>query len=261
MSVPDRERVQRTDCVSESESHRALKLVGMAFLHNRGCKPIATEVSIRDFMPVGIEWKDKRSFIDVLGVGKNPILETQYWSTGGTWQKTIGYKTVLRGIEVKVSQRDFDSGFVRTGCNYLYILSPLGVIDKSEIPVNIGFLEYDVDKHDISLGEDFSFYSSALRITKKPRQVKTEIKMDEIVTQVWQRSRSVLIGLLADALHTTQDFKFSKRHVIIAHSYDGSSGVVWVARLRRPRSPYTGRGETKVDAIINLFTKMKDGVC
>jgi len=247
--------------MSESEVHRALKLVGMAFLHNRGCKPIATEVSIRDFMPAGIKWESERSFIDVLGVGKNPILETQYWSAGGTWQKTIGYKTVLRGIEVKVSREDFDNGFVRSGCNYIYILAPLGVIDKSEIPVNIGFLEYDVDKHDISLGEDFSFYSSALRITKKPRQVETKIKMDRVVTQVWQRSKSVLIKLVADVLHSTQDFIFSRRHVITTYRYDSPDGGVWVAHLIRPHSRYSGRAETKIDAIIDLFTNMKDGVC
>lgn len=149
--------------MGESNLHRFLKLLGMIYLHEHGCREIATEVWVnrphKSLNPENWEGLDKHFYIDVLGIGKKPILETVATRFDGYKIKhKIGEREVLKGIEAKATRSDFKNGFVCTGINYGYVITPLNLITKPEIPKNIGLLEYVPNQK----------YSYGIKISKRP---------------------------------------------------------------------------------------------
>lgn len=135
--------------MSESKLHRFLKYLGVLYLHDRGCRTVGTEVGpiFRRGNTLDRPKLDRHYNIDVLGVGPIPIMDTtSTWKWGGKTyksQRKIGEKMVVRGIEVKVSRSDFRNGFVCRGINYAYLLTPMGLVKKKEVPKYVGLLEYD----------------------------------------------------------------------------------------------------------------------
>ena len=151
--------------MAESNRHRFLKYLGVLYLHDRGCRTVGTEVG-PIFRPDLVERSelDKHYHIDVLGVGPKPILKTDYTYVirGKTYksQSKIGEKMVSRGIEIKVSRSDFKNGFICSGINYAYLFTPKGLVKKSEVPKNVGLLEYHWNLGTIDHG---------IKIVKRPR--------------------------------------------------------------------------------------------
>ena len=154
----------------ETETHKFLKKVGIAFLHNQKCFMMATEVYIpRYLLYLTREERmmrhplDKHNIIDVCGVGekyipysKRPIKYTNYKFP------------IIRGIEVKVSRSDFKNGFVCSGCNYHYLLTPKGLVFKSELPKGVGLLEFSKENFHCRLGSDYRFYIEGLTVLRPP---------------------------------------------------------------------------------------------
>jgi len=157
----------------ETELHKFLKKVGIAFLHNQKCFLIGTEVYIPRYLLQYYRGKrhllDKHNIIDVCGIGEKYI---------PLHKRSIKYKNykfkIIRGIEVKVSRSDFKKGFVCSGCNYHYLLAPKGLISKSELPKGVGLLEVSRDTLICYIDSDSRFHIKSLVISKLPSFMKTE---------------------------------------------------------------------------------------
>ena len=121
--------------MSESELHEFLKRVGMAYLFNH-CFMVATEAAVYKDSGIDRHDLDNHHFIDVAGVGKKYIPYTMDRKIGDPY-----YYNVSRGIEVKVSRNDFKNGFVCSGLNYHYLLTPMRLVNPSEIPKWVGLIE------------------------------------------------------------------------------------------------------------------------
>jgi len=170
--------------MTETKMHRFLKKVGMAFLHNQKCFIMATEVYIpRYLLCLSREERmkrhplDKHSIVDVCGVGEKYIPYSK---------RPIKYKNykfkIVRGIEVKVSRSDFKNGFVCSGCNYHYLLTPRGLVSKSELPKGVGLLEVSKDNFRCRLGSDGRFYIECLTVLRPPSFKATNEKIiDNII--------------------------------------------------------------------------------
>ena len=171
--------------MSESNHHRFLKYLGVLYLHDRGCRTVGTEVGpvFRQHLNERSEL-DKHYHIDVLGVGPIPIMETvsTYEIHGKTYksQRKIGERTISRGIEVKVSRSDFRNGFICSGVNYAYLLTPKNLVNKSEVPKNVGLLEYHRELGTIDHG---------IKIVKRPRfQDVSEERVQRLIGSIeWSR--------------------------------------------------------------------------
>lgn len=149
--------------MGESQLHFFLKMLGMAYLYNQNCDLVATECYT--YSSAGEKHDlDNHRYIDVLGLGKKFI---SLHLRRGLLDKT--YEQVLRGVEVKISRSDFKNGFVTTGCNYHYLLTPMRLVNVAEIPKWIGLLEYNKHKFKIKGGRlGGRFYIEGLRIVKRP---------------------------------------------------------------------------------------------
>jgi len=75
---------------------------------------------------------------------------------------------ILRGIEVKVSRGDFRNGFVCSGCNYNYLLTPMRLVAPYEVPKGVGLIEYNKYKISCELTEEDTFRFEGLRVVKRP---------------------------------------------------------------------------------------------
>jgi hypothetical protein len=124
---------------------------------------------------------DSKKVIDVVGVGlkyfrwrQRKIHDEFYdnFELKRPEQYEIGYN-ILRGIEVKVSKSDFKNGFICTGTNYNYVLTPSKLISPSLLPKGVGLIEYNRYKFDISENDLESthasrpFNISGLRVIKR----------------------------------------------------------------------------------------------
>ncbi len=80
-----------------------------------------------------------KNIIDVVGLKRVRL--------GKTWNDPMGYD--MRGIEAKASYSDFKNGFCVAPAN-TYIIAPVGVIPRNELPDKIGLLEVDLDQLNIT---------------------------------------------------------------------------------------------------------------
>ena len=86
-----------------------------------------------------------KDIIDVVGA------KTKSWY-GGKIQDVK-----IMGIEAKASKSDFRNGFC-TGCEYTYIIAPIGIIPVEELPKNIGLIEVDLKNYTLTkLKNEFNY--------------------------------------------------------------------------------------------------------
>jgi hypothetical protein len=165
----------------ESKAHGFLKKVGVAFLLNQGCFMVDTEVSLSRF--------GQRRLIDVCGVGER-LREVRGLSHGEERGLYEAGENILRGVEVKVSRSDFRSGFVCTGCNYNYLLTPMRLVAPWEVPQGVGLIEYNKHKFSVEPTDEDRLTFTGLRVVRKAsfRSIG-RIQVDNAVACIARRSR------------------------------------------------------------------------
>lgn len=125
---------------------------------------------------------DSHTVIDVCGVGLKYLtrmkkvtcqIELQNLDQDGKYEYEYGFN-ILRGIEVKVSRSDFRNGFMCSGCNYHYLLTPMRLVAPYEVPKGVGLIEYNKYKFSCELEEESYIQSKrpfrigGLRLVKRP---------------------------------------------------------------------------------------------
>jgi len=133
----------------ESRNHYELKQISKYLARQKGCCIIAEEVT--GFADKTIS--NKKGIVDVAGI---KIINKKY----SELPEIITY-----GFEAKSSLSDFKNGF-NAGANYTYIIAPKGIIDKSLIPLNIGFYEVDLNNYKIGFNEILY----GIELIKKPQK-------------------------------------------------------------------------------------------
>ncbi len=137
--------------MKDREKTDLLTKICYLYLRDIGCFEIGTEIHIpyyglRDYTNEA----DKHYKIDLVGINWKYLppskqymkkIETEAYS----WDHKVIKKPILRGIEIKVSRSDFKNGFVHVGCNYNYLMTPLGLVDKKEVHKGIGIIEVDLN--------------------------------------------------------------------------------------------------------------------
>ena len=137
--------------MSDREKTDLITKVCYLYLRDIGCFEIGTEIHIPYY---GLrDWTneaDKHYNIDLVGINWKYLppskqyvkkIETEAFS----WDHTVVKEPILRGIEIKVSRSDFKNGFVHVGCNYNYLMTPKGLVDKKDVHKDIGIIEVDLD--------------------------------------------------------------------------------------------------------------------
>ena len=144
--------------MGESISHQYLKQVGKLWAYNQMCHMVDTEVKLNQLGLLRYLELDNKQVIDVVGVGlkyfpwsRRKIQDELYddFELEKPEQYEIGYN-ILRGIEVKVSKSDFKNGFICTGTNYNYVLTPTKLVSPSILPKGVGLIEYNRYKFDVT---------------------------------------------------------------------------------------------------------------
>jgi len=183
--------------MTETDLHKFLKDVGMAYLYNQNCFLVATEVHIN---PGGqrLDEVDRHFIIDVCGIGDKYIPHNPFTS------RSEEYKyNVLRGIEVKVSREDFKTGFVCSGCNYNYLLVPEGLVWSVEVPKEVGIITLDSTgfKAIFEPAPTSRFSFKGLRSVRKPTFKKiAQYQIDNAISSIAKRSTRELIKRVAKNL-------------------------------------------------------------
>jgi len=193
--------------------HEYLKRAAVLWLLNRRCYIAGTEIYIprsarlnagmeqdRELIET-VKLKKYKQFIDACGIG---IQYRSQWRLEFTQDNAEDYKSVvIRGIEVKTSRSDYRNGFVASGCNYNYLLTPKGLLKKTEIPQKMGLIEYDKDKFSCSKAWNNPFQFKGLRVVKKPsKQIVPEKDFKMITSEVGRKMRPILIETLFDKFNT-----------------------------------------------------------
>lgn len=158
-------------------------MLGKAFLLNQGCHLVGTEIKLNNFGLKRYSDLDNHTIIDVCGVGLKYLPQGKKriqqeglinFELRDDNKYEYGYN-ILRGIEVKVSRPDFRNGFVCSGCNYHYILTPMRLVAPHEVPKGIGLIEFNKYKFSCKLNVVESknrvkrpFLIKGLRVIKKP---------------------------------------------------------------------------------------------
>lgn len=183
--------------------HEYLKKVAILWLLNRRCYIVGTEI----YIPRSdINWREKKysimiqkhlykQYIDACGIG---IQYRSQWKREFTDDAHEHYKLVIvRGIEVKTSRSDYHNGFVQSGCNYNYLLTPKGLLKKAEVPLKVGLIEYEANKFSCIKGENNPFRFKGLRVVKKPKmQPVSEKDIIYITSEIGRKVTPILIESL-----------------------------------------------------------------
>ena len=191
--------------MGESELHALLKKVGMAWLYNQQCFMVADEIAVWKDSGIEPHDLDNHYFVDIVGAGKKyrPYLERERGNAFGY------YDDILRAIEVKISRSNFKNGFVTTGCNYHYLLTPMRLISPAELPSWVGLLEYNKYKFNVSYLETGKFDIKGIRVVKKPKfRTITDRQFKRGVSNIGQRLsilvKSNLVELLCQTSLSTE---------------------------------------------------------
>lgn len=195
--------------MGESPLHEFLKKVGAAFLYNQGCFTVATEVMLNRVGQRRIHELDGHDVIDVCGVGEKyiPLCDGGLRPETGDIQKSLNTQSlevgcnILRGIEVKVSRGDFRNGFICSGCNYNYLLTPMRLVAPYEVPKGVGLIEYNRFKFSCELTEEDRFRFKGLRVVKRPafRRIP-RYQIDNAIAEIARHSIKHRTEVLADEL-------------------------------------------------------------
>jgi hypothetical protein len=182
----------------ESRLHGFLKKVGAAFLVNRGCFLVDTEVRLGRFGQRRLHDLDEHHVIDVCGVGERFFKLREKEELGrGNYEVT---RNILRGVEVKVSRSDFRNGFVCTACNYNYLLTPMRLVAPWEVPRGVGLIEYNRHKFDVERTKEGDLRFRGLRVVKKPSFTRISSFQVDNATAFMARRRNgkELVNFLED---------------------------------------------------------------
>jgi len=137
--------------VKDKQKTELLTKFGYLHLRDKGCFEIATEVKVPYWTLR--DWKnrqDRHFIIDLVGTSWKYLPPyKQYTKKIKTdtheWNHKVVKEPIIRGIEVKVSRGDFKNGFIHGGCNYNYLMTPKGLVEKNEVNTDIGIIEVDLD--------------------------------------------------------------------------------------------------------------------
>jgi len=185
----------------ESRLHGFLKKVGMAFLVNQGCFLVDSEVPLTMFGQRRLSDLDGRRVIDVCGVGEG-FFKPDDGRPEGLWLGEYELKrNILRGVEVKVSRSDLRNGFVCSGCNYNYLLTPMKLTSPSAMPRGVGLIEYNRYKFSVELDEDGRFCFEGLRVVRNPsfRRIRHYV-VDNATAHIAQRRLTGELDALLDEM-------------------------------------------------------------
>jgi hypothetical protein len=163
---------------------------------------VDTEVKLNQLGLLRYLELDNKKVIDVVGVGlkyfpwsRRKIQDELYddFELENPQKYDIGYN-VLRGIEIKVSKNDFKNGFICSGTNYNYVLTPMKLISPSLLPKGVGLIEYNRYKFDVTetdLEENPSkrpFKINGLRIVKRAQfRNLPQFHIDHVISLIAQR--------------------------------------------------------------------------
>jgi hypothetical protein len=134
-----------------------------------------------DFRPTphNLHPLDTKIMLDILAVGQTKDgSDTQDTGipleTGGNlWSREEYLKFILRGVEIKVTRNDFLSGFCASGCNYHYVLTPMRLINKDELPDHVGLLEFNKHKFYAKWNDyEKKWELKGVRLVKRPRMME-----------------------------------------------------------------------------------------
>ena len=194
--------------MGESNLHKYLKLLGIQYLDQQGCRLIATEIYVRKSASnvwldgdlalkeradhynnyfegmeshlKGTTDSDSKWIIDILAIGSKDIRE---------YDKKVGIEISIRGIEVKVSRSDFKNGYCQTGLNYHYILCPELLVKKSEVPKHVGLLYWQ------------GGYANTVYCAKRPRRMELNTDMNSHYRdKIYGRYHSQIMSMTRDQL-------------------------------------------------------------
>jgi hypothetical protein len=145
---------------------------------------------------------DNKKVVDVVGVGlkyfpwhRRKIQDELYddFILVAPEQYEIGYN-ILRGIEVKVTKSDFNNGFICSGTNYNYVLTPMKLISQSILPDGVGLIEYNKFKFDIEENDlienpmERPFKINGLKVIKRARyRSLPQFHIDHVISMIAQR--------------------------------------------------------------------------
>jgi hypothetical protein len=193
--------------VGESVGHLFLKKVGKLFLFNQGCYLVDTEVELNHVGLMRFCDLDSHTVIDALGVGlryftheKRRIRQEELdgFSLRDPQRYEFGH-SVLRGVEVKVSRSDFKNGFICSGCNYHYLLTPMRLVAPHEVPDGVGLIEFNRYKFEChlngeegDLAERRPYKIKGLRVLKRPRyRGIPQFQIDDAIARMLTRRQGI----------------------------------------------------------------------
>jgi len=137
--------------MKDREKTDLLTKICYLYLRDIGCFEIGTEIHIpyyglRDYTNEA----DKHYNIDLVGINWKYLPPSKQYikkivTEAFSYDNKVIKEPTLRGIEIKVSRSDFNNGFVHVGCNYNYLMTPKGLIDKKEVHKDIGIIEVDLE--------------------------------------------------------------------------------------------------------------------
>lgn len=177
-------------------------------MYNQECHLVDTEVRLNQIGLRRFHELDNHTVIDVCGVGlkysshgkKSVQLQEAFqdFELVDVERYEFGYN-ILRGIEVKVSRSDFRNGFICSGCNYHYLLTPMRLVARYEVPKGVGLIEYNKFKFSCQLSEEDTFRLKGLRVIKRPslRRIP-QFQIDNVITNIASRSRKKRIEQAAE---------------------------------------------------------------
>lgn len=144
---------------------------------------VDTEVKLNQLGLKRYDQLDNHMVIDVCGVGlkhlphgKKRMRQEEFpdFNLANPRRYEFGYN-ILRGIEVKVSRSDFRNGFICSGCNYHYVITPMRLVAPYEVPRGVSLIEYNKYKFSCELNVDKSdqpserpFHIKGLRVVRRP---------------------------------------------------------------------------------------------
>ena len=188
--------------VGESISHQYLKQIGKLWLYNQMCHLVDTEVKLNQLGLLRYLELDNKQVIDAVGVGlkyfpwsRRKIQDELHddFELETPEQYEIGYN-ILRGIEVKVSKSDFKNGFICTGTNYNYVLTPMRLISPSVLPRGVGLIEYNRYKFDVTENDleekpmSRPFNITGLQVVKRAQYRNLpQFHIDHVIAMIAQR--------------------------------------------------------------------------
>lgn len=117
----------------------------------------------------------------------------------------------IRSVEAKASLSDFRNGFSLTA-EYSYIIAPVGIIPKVEIPPKVGLLEFDFDKF-----HQTREWQKALKVSKKPKKIYDSMFYEDIEAkkgfknEVHKREAEHLLFIIAQ--QNTEEHIFWNPHI------------------------------------------------